>query len=165
MPAARTAIRTAPSRIAGEGMSLSNSFSGPPHSLHSTARMLPPLYAKNYFTQAYTCATNLRPRVNRSKQVQPGEDTKRRILRMRRYLAHLLALALLGTVTLHAQVDPGDKKDLRKDKQDLRHDRKDCKAGDKADCKDARQVRKDHANDRKDINKDRKALNHDRKDA
>src|SRR5580765_7226225 len=39
MPTACTAIRTAPSLIAGEGTSSITSFSGPPHSLHNTARI------------------------------------------------------------------------------------------------------------------------------
>src|SRR5258708_12410121 len=124
MPAAWTAIRTAPSRIAGEGMSLSNSFSGPPHSLHSTARMLPPLTALSREKLSYAKLT--RPQLIwvavliRLSKFNLERNTKRRILRMRRYLAHLLALALLGTVTLYAQVDPGDKKNLRTDKQHLR---------------------------------------------
>src|SRR5712671_3670658 len=39
IPAACTAMRTAPSLMAGEGIFSTTSFSGPPHSLHSTARM------------------------------------------------------------------------------------------------------------------------------
>src|SRR5262249_34193793 len=42
IPAACTAMRTAPSRIGGDEASPTTSFSGPPHSLHKAARMKPP---------------------------------------------------------------------------------------------------------------------------
>ena len=83
---------------------------------------------------------------------------------MRRLLAHLLALAVLGLGTAaYAQTGNSgndDKKDARNDRRDLNKDRKDINK----DKQDLNKDRADRNKDARDLNKDRKDLSKDKRD-